>query len=238
MNNQLLKMSSVIACGGTSKFMAPLSLPPSFNSFVITQNNKMKKGLVLDYWGFSNTRRNVIVKASSDVASPSIWENWKPPKSSSTPSFSDILWPSAGAFVAVTILGKLDQLLTPKGLSITVAPLGAVSALLFASPSAPSARKYSMLMAQIGCAAIGVLAFTMFGPGWLAKSASVAACVAYMIYTDSVHPPAVSMPLLFIDGVKLQHLSFWYVLYPGAAGCIMLCFIQEVVLYMKKNFKF
>lgn len=119
-------------------------------------------------------------------------------------------------------------------------------------------QKYSMLMAQIGCAAIGVLAFTIFGPGWLAKSASVAACVAYMIYTDSVHPPgiftstlfetsiylsiylylqhfikpsnfaistAVSMPLLFIDGVKLQHLSFWYVLYPGAAGCILLCFI-------------
>lgn len=40
----------------------------------------------------------------------------------------------------MAILGKLDQLLTPKGLSITVAPLGAVSALLFASPSAPSAR--------------------------------------------------------------------------------------------------
>ncbi|CAI8583922.1 unnamed protein product [Vicia faba] len=99
-------------------------------------------------------------------------------------------------------------------------------------------QKYSMLMAQIGCAAIGVLAFTIFGPGWLAKSASVAACVAYMIYTDSVHPPAVSMPLLFIDGVKLQTLSFWYVLYPGVAGCILLCFIQEVVLYMKKNFKF
>ncbi|XP_058757185.1 uncharacterized protein LOC131630429 [Vicia villosa] len=115
-------------------------------------------------------------------------------------------------------------------------------------------KKYSMLMPQIGCAAIGVLAFTIFGPGWLAKIASVVACVAYMIYTDSVHPQvfllprhlilklvfisnivikptnfaistAVSMPLLFIDGVKLQHLIFWYVLYPEVAGCILLCFI-------------
>ncbi|XP_058762225.1 uncharacterized protein LOC131635607 [Vicia villosa] len=242
MNSQMLQMSSGIVCGGSTRFMVPLSLPTAFNSFVITQNKK-NKGLVFDYWGLSSRsgikrRRNVIIKASSDVVSPSIWENWKPPKSTSTPSFSDILWPSAGAFVAVAVLGKLDQLLTPKGLSITVAPLGAVSALLFASPSAPSARKYSMLMAQIGCAAIGVLAFTIFGPGLLAKSASVAACVAYMIYTDSVHPPAVSMPLLFIDGVKLQPLSFWYVLYPGAAGCILLCLIQELVLYMKKNFKF
>lgn len=99
-------------------------------------------------------------------------------------------------------------------------------------------QKYSMFMAQIGCAAIGVLAFAIFGPGLLAKSASVAACIAYMIYTDSVHPPAVSMPLLFIDAIKFQQLSFWYVLYPGVAGCILLCLIQEVVLYMKQNFKF
>lgn len=229
----MLQMSSVIVSGGSTKFMVPLSLPlsPSFN---IKPKNKR---LVLDYLGLKG-RRNVIIKASSDVASPSIWENWKPPKSSSTHSFSDILWPSAGAFAAMAILGKMDQLLTPKGLSITVAPLGAVSALLFASPSAPSARKYSMFMAHVGCAAIGVLGFAIFGPGLLAKSASVAACIAYMIYTDSVHPPAVSMPLLFIDAVKFQQLSFWYVLYPGAAGCILLCLIQEVVLYMKQNFKF
>ncbi|GAU32830.1 hypothetical protein TSUD_208980, partial [Trifolium subterraneum] len=187
-----MSSSSSIVCGSSStKFMVPLTFPTSFNI-------RQKKGLVLDYyWGFNKNnkkvlgrRRHVIIKASSDVASPSIWENFKPPKSSSTHSFSDILWPSAGAFAAMAILGKLDQLLTPKGLSITIAPLGAVSAILFATPQAPSARKYNMLMAQIGCAAIGVLAFTLFGPGWLAKSASVAACVAYMIYTDTIHPPA------------------------------------------------
>lgn len=98
----MLQMSSGIACGGSTRFMVPLSLPLSFNSFFITQNKKKKKkkkGLFLDYWGFSNTRRrNVIIKASSDVVSPSIWDSWKPPKSSSTPSFSDILWPSAGSF--------------------------------------------------------------------------------------------------------------------------------------------
>lgn len=46
-----------------------------------------------------------------------------------------------------------------------------------------------MFMAQIGCAAIGVLAFTLFGPGWLARSSALAAAVAFMIYTRSVHPP-------------------------------------------------
>lgn len=173
--------------------------------------------------------------ASSNVASPQ-WDSWKPGKTS--PSFSDVLWPSAGAFAAMALLGKIDQLLAPKGISMTIAPLGAVCAVLFVTPSAPAARKYNMFMAQIGCAAIGVLAFSIFGPGWVARSAGLAAAIAFMICTRSAHPPAASLPLLFVDGIKLHHLNFWYALFPGAASCILLCLIQEVVCYLKENFKF
>ncbi|XVF54256.1 hypothetical protein PTKIN_Ptkin05aG0165800 [Pterospermum kingtungense] len=179
----------------------------------------------------------VVVASSDNVAAP-LWDSWKPEKSSSAPSFSDILWPSAGAFAAMAILGKMDQVLAPKGISMTIAPLGAVCAVLFATPSSPAARKYNMFMAQIGCAAIGVVAFSIFGPGWLARSAALAASIAFMIYTRSTHPPAASLPILFIDGVKLHHLNFWYAFFPGAAGCIILSLIQEVVCYLKDNFKF
>ncbi|XP_057741855.1 uncharacterized protein LOC130960472 [Arachis stenosperma] len=198
-----------------------------------------RKGSSLNYLARRRRQPHGIV-ASSDVASPSpsLWDDWKPLKSASTPSLSDILWPSAGAFAAMALLGKMDQLLAPKGFSMTIAPLGAVSAVLFATPSAPAARKYNMFMAQIGCAAIGVLAFTIFGPGWLARSAALSACIAYMIFTGTVHPPAASLPLLFIDAVKLHHLNFWYALFPGAAGCILLSLIQEVVVYLKQNVKF
>ncbi|XP_054805268.1 uncharacterized protein LOC129308234 isoform X2 [Prosopis cineraria] len=85
-------------------------------------------------------RRGLRIVASSDVASPSVWDDWKPAKGSSAPSLSDIVWPSAGAFAAMALLGKMDQILAPKGLSMTVAPLGAVSAVLFATPSTPAAR--------------------------------------------------------------------------------------------------
>lgn len=44
-------------------------------------------------------------------------------------------------------------------------------------------------MSQIGCAAIGVLAFSIFGPGWLARSAGLAASIAFMIYARAPHPP-------------------------------------------------
>ncbi|KAK7388983.1 hypothetical protein VNO78_23814 [Psophocarpus tetragonolobus] len=224
--------------------MVPLVLAPCSWCVSLCFSNTMKsKGLLLDYWAAKSSndkgrRSGHGIVASSNVASPSIWDDWKPVKAPSTPSLSDILWPSAGAFAAMAILGKLDQLLAPKGLSIAFAPFGAVSTVLFATPTAPSARKYSMFMAQIGCAAIGVLALTIFGPGWLARSVSIAASVAYMICTNSVHPPAASMPLLFIDGPKFHHLNFWYALYPGATACILLSVMQQVVVYLKKNFKF
>ncbi|KZV21687.1 hypothetical protein F511_02845 [Dorcoceras hygrometricum] len=162
--------------------------------------------------------------SSSNVAAPT-WDGWTPERSSKAPSLSDIVWPSAGAFAAMAIFGKVDQMLAPKGISITIAPLGAVCAVLFATPSSPGARKYNVFVAQIGCAAIGVLAFSVFGPGWLARSTAVAAALAFMICTRAVHPPAASLPLLFIDGIKLHHLNFWYALFPGATGCILLCLI-------------
>ena len=111
------QMSSGIGiarCGNSGvSYMVPLlSLPPSsfsvhaslsFNGFI------KGKGLVLDYLAPYNNnnnnnnknngyrrRRGHGIVASSDVASPSVWDDWKPLKGSSTPSLSDILWPSAG----------------------------------------------------------------------------------------------------------------------------------------------
>jgi CBS-domain-containing membrane protein len=135
-------------------------------------------------------------------------------------------------------LGKLDQVVAYKGVSLTIAPLGAVCCVLFSAPDSPAAKKYNMFVAQIGCAALGVLALSLFGPGWLARGAALSACIAFMTITGATHPPAASLPLLFIDGPKFHNLQFWYALFPGAAGCVVLCLIQEVVVYLKKNFKF
>lgn len=47
---------------------------------------------------------------------------------------------TAGAFAAMAVFGKIDQILVPKGLSMTIAPLGAVTAVLLTTPSSPGAR--------------------------------------------------------------------------------------------------
>lgn len=210
------------------------------NHSIQTKDVVLESSLGCSIGGPRRRRRReygVVASSSSNVAAP-FWDGWKPQKGPAAPSLSDIVWPSAGAFAAMAILGKMDQILAPRGISMTIAPLGAVSAVLFAAPSSPAARKYNMFMAQIGCAAIGVLAFSIFGAGWLARSTALAASIAFMIYTGATHPPAASLPLLFIDGAKLHHLNFWYAMFPGATGCILLCLIQEMVLYFKDNFKF
>lgn len=50
-------------------------------------------------------------------------------------------------------------------------------------------QKYNMFLAQIGCAAIGVVAFSVFGPGWLARSVALAASIAFMAIARANHPP-------------------------------------------------
>ncbi|EPS62482.1 hypothetical protein M569_12309, partial [Genlisea aurea] len=183
-------------------------------------------------------RNGSYLLASGTSSDASLLEDWFPEKISEVPSVSDILWPSIGGFVAMALMGKVDQILSPKGLSITTAPFGAVCAVLFATPAAPSARKYNMFVAQIGCAAVGVFSYLAFGSGWLARSTALASALAFMIITRALHPPAASLPLLFIDGAKFHDLNLWYAVFPGAAGCIILCFIQELVCYLKENVKF
>lgn len=216
-----------------SSFPLPLFVPLTLQPQNIGKWRKQTENV--------KSRRNRPIRAASggNTASPApVWDWWKPEKGVPAPCLSDILWPSAGAFAAMAILGKVDQMLATKGLSMTIAPLGAVSAVLFATPASPGARKYNMFMAQMGCAAIGVLALWAFGPGWLARSSALSASIAFMIFTRSVHPPAASLPILFIDGPKFHRLSLWYALFPGAIGCILLCFIQEIVSYLKDNCKF
>ncbi|CAN7024593.1 hypothetical protein Bca4012_041374 [Brassica carinata] len=203
---------------------------------------KFKSLSQMRYPAFLSRRRRVttVVASAGNLTAPSSWESWKPDKTAvATPLLlSDVIWPAAGAFAAMAILGRIDQILSPKGISMSVAPLGAVSAILFITPSAPAARKYNMFLAQIGCAAIGVVAFSAFGPGWLARSVALAASIAFMVIARANHPPAASLPLMFIDGAKFHHLYFWYALVPGAAACVILCLLQSIVCYMKDNLKF
>lgn len=50
-------------------------------------------------------------------------------------------------------------------------------------------QKYNMFVAQIGCAILGVLALSLFGPGWLARGVALSASITFMTITGASHPP-------------------------------------------------
>lgn len=189
----------------------------------------------------SRIRRDGVIVAESVAnvnsgTSGSEW--WNNLGGGVRPRSSDVVWPAAGAFLAMAIMELIDIMIAPKGLKLTIAPFGAVCAVLFTAPTSPAAQKYNMFVSHIGCAALGVIALAVFGPGWVARSVALAASVAFMIYSGSFHPPAAGLPILFIDGPKFQHLQWWYSIFPGAAGCILLCLMQELVTFLKTNYKF
>lgn len=59
-------------------------------------------------------------------------------------------------------------------------------------------QKYNMFLAQIGCAAIGVVAFSVFGPGWLSRSVALAASIAFMVIARANHPPGILYLLILL----------------------------------------
>lgn len=248
-----LQIQATACCSSTHYSLSPTNFLPIYSPFLLSSSsssslpttllllNNNNKKQQLSFNGGPQRKKVAVVSAtassSGNLTAP-FGDSWSPDKSPA-PCFSDVLWPALGGFAAMAMFGKIDQMLVAKGLStITIAPLGAVCAVLFLTPNSPGARKYNMFMAQIGCSAIGVLALSIFGPGWLARSAGLAASLAFMVYTKCTHPPAASLPLLFIDGAKLHHLNFWYALFPGAAGCIVIALLQEIVCYLKENYKF
>lgn len=73
----------------------------------------------------------------------------------------------------MAVLGKMDQMVAFKGVSMTIAPLGAVCCVLFSAPDSPAAKvhvvdthlKYKLLGNICTCDATGVLGRSLLALG-------------------------------------------------------------------------
>ncbi|CAI5935349.1 unnamed protein product, partial [Closterium sp. NIES-65] len=145
-----------------------------------------------------------------------------PPEAEKKQPISDLVWPAVGAFVSFAGFALADHLLQSHGLTVSLGSFGAVCCLLFALPQAAVSQRKTILIAHVGTALIGVALFCLLGPSWLAKATAVAASIAFMQCTNSVHPPAAGLPLIFLDAPKFHRLKWWYPLFPGLVGCLWL----------------
>jgi CBS-domain-containing membrane protein len=77
------------------------------------------------------------------------------------------------------------------------ASLASSAFLIYLDPGHAVNKVRTLVMAQIGSAALGLLSFSLLGPGYLSGGVSMVLAIYTMVLLDAMHPPAVSTALSF-----------------------------------------
>ena len=104
-----------------------------------------------------------------------------------------------------------------------IAPMGASAVLLFALPSSPLAQPWSVLVGNMVSAIVGVACFLFIANISVAAAVSVAAAIALMFLTRSLHPPGGAIALYAVlGGADIHALGFSYALFPVGINSLVL----------------
>ncbi len=114
----------------------------------------------------------------------------------------------------------------PHALEQLVAPFGASSVLLFATPTSPLAQPRNLVGGNTLSALVGVIVRHVFGDAlpWLAPFFAVGFAVLVMAVTRCMHPPAGAMALTALVRRPNNGFDsgFLFVLVPALSGSLLL----------------
>ncbi|MGE5649703.1 HPP family protein [Noviherbaspirillum sp. UKPF54] len=77
------------------------------------------------------------------------------------------------------------------------ASLASSAFLIYLDPENTVNQVRTLLLSQLGSAALGLLSFELLGPGYLSGGIAMLIAIVGMIALDAMHPPAVSTALSF-----------------------------------------
>jgi len=77
------------------------------------------------------------------------------------------------------------------------ASLASSAFLIYLDPGHSVNQARTLVLAQLGAAVIGLLAYLALGPGYASAGLAMIAAIVMMIVLDAVHPPAVATALSF-----------------------------------------
>ena len=104
-----------------------------------------------------------------------------------------------------------------------IAPMGASAVLLFALPSSPLAQPWSVLVGNVVSAIVGVICFLSITNVSIAAAVSVAAAIALMFFTKSLHPPGGAIAIYAVlGGPDIHALGFSYAIAPVGINSLVL----------------
>lgn len=136
-----------------------------------------------------------------------------------------------GGFFGIAVVGLIDQrLLADTDLAFVIGAFGATAVLIFGAPGSPLAQPWNVVVGHVPSALIGVAAFQLVGPGWLAAALAVALAIVAMHLTRSLHPPGGASALIAVAGSpQIHELGLLYLLFPVGAGAVVLVAVALVV---------
>lgn len=102
-----------------------------------------------------------------------------------------VLLPTIIVLAVVALVERFSQQ------RLLFASLASSAFLIYLDPLHGTNSTRTLLIAQLGAAAAGFLAFMVLGAGYWAAAAAIIATIALMIVCDAVHPPAVATALSF-----------------------------------------
>lgn len=106
-----------------------------------------------------------------------------------------LTWCLLGAALGI---GTALALVGPPHRPFVLASLGGSSVFLFGLTRAPAAQPRALIGGHLGGAAIGIACAQWFGSELTASAVAVAATLAFMLLTRTVHPPAGANPVLMV----------------------------------------
>lgn len=130
-----------------------------------------------------------------------------------------------GGFLAIAVVNGLAGM---SSLPLVLGSFGASCMILFGIPDSPLAQPRNTVLGHFICSFMGLLFISFCSDFWWALPAAVGTSMALMMLTRTVHPPAVSNPVI----VFLTAPSWNFLFMPTLAGAILLV----IVAYLYNNF--
>jgi len=162
---------------------------------------------------------------------------------------SEVLWSFFGAFIGMGLLflgmsliyytpsDYIFGLISESDMNFIIGSFGASAVLVFGAIDSPFAQPRNLVGGHVLSAVVGVFCYQLFPSQiWLAAALAVAASIALMQLTRTLHPPGSATALIAVIGSpQLHEIGYLYVLLPVTRGAIILLIVAILINNLSKN---
>lgn len=159
-------------------------------------------------------------------------------KSPPMTSLSNIFWSFIGAFLGIASLHYIhSDRLAAMDINMVIGSFGASAVLVYGAIDGPLSQPRNLVGGHMLSAVIGVFCYQLLAPNlWLTGALAVAAAIAAMHLTKTLHPPGGATALIAVIGSpQLHDMGYLYALLPVGRGALILLLVALLVNNIPKG---